>query len=123
MHARARFQPHDALAFILKLDPAFQNVDQLKRGVVQVRLTRKFRARSGPNHMRVNAPARGRFDAQIAVFVERSQPAFEGGVFGVGGDEIGTVMAFLFLVNLDFDPMTCSPSSGAVFLFQTGYSR
>jgi hypothetical protein len=39
MHARPRFEPHAPLAFILELDPALENVHELKRRVVKVRLT------------------------------------------------------------------------------------
>ena len=39
MHARPRFEPNAALTFIFELDPAFEHIDQLEGGVVNVRLT------------------------------------------------------------------------------------
>jgi len=40
VHAGAGPQAHDALAFVLALDPALEDVDELELGLVQVRLAR-----------------------------------------------------------------------------------
>jgi hypothetical protein len=87
MDARTRLQANDALPFVFELDPALQHVDELKLGAVQMRLAGKRRTARRPDHMRGHAPLRRAFDAQIAVLEERTQPAFEHGVFCVGGDK------------------------------------
>lgn len=44
VHAVTGLQPHPALAFVVKLDPAPQHIDQLETGPVQVRLAAEVTA-------------------------------------------------------------------------------
>jgi hypothetical protein len=58
VHARPGLQAHAPLAFVLKLDPALEHVDELEPGAIQMRLARKLGAGAGADHMRRKAPMR-----------------------------------------------------------------
>ena len=82
VHAGACLQAHDTLAFVLELDPALEDVDQLEFGVVPVRLAGKLSAGRCADDMGIDAALGGGLDAEVAAFEEGAQAAFE---FGVGG--------------------------------------
>ena len=65
VHARARFKPDDALTFVLELDPALEDVDELKRRAVDVGLARELLARGCPNDMCINSALRRLLDAEV----------------------------------------------------------
>jgi len=65
MDTRARFQPHDALAFVFELDPAFQDVDELELRSMKVRLARECLAGCGPNDVGVDSPVGRLFDTEV----------------------------------------------------------
>ena len=85
--ARTRLQPHGALALVLELDPALEDVHQLEFGVVPVRLAGEVLPRGRADDVGFDAPLGGLPDAQVALFEERAQAALEAGIPSMGDGE------------------------------------
>ena len=74
---------HFEVESAFEFDPAFQDVDQLEGCPVEVGLAGELLARCRANDMGDHAPVGRLFDAQVAIFVERTQTAFKLSISGM----------------------------------------
>ena len=75
------------MAFVLELDAALQDVDELEVRPVQMRLAGELLAGGGPDDVGDDPAVGSLLDAEIAVLEERSQATIEDGIPGVRSDE------------------------------------
>ena len=68
--ARSGFEAHPALTLVLELDPALQDVNELKDRLVLVRLAREFSPGGGPDDMGSDTSVGSRLDPEIPVLEE-----------------------------------------------------
>ncbi len=83
MNAGACFEADDALALVLKFNPALEDVNQLKLRLMHVWLTGELLSSCCSNYVGINTALRCAPYSQIAIFVKGTKTSFELSIQGV----------------------------------------